>query len=646
MASVFLSYARDDAKKARPIALALEAAGHSVWWDLHVRGGAQFSKVIEEALKAADVVLVLWSADAIESPWVRDEAAAGRDSGRLVPATIDGTEPPLGFRQFQTIDLSRWKGRGRSAELEELKAAVDTFADSKRDPISAKATRSRRALGGPLLFGLGALVIVALAVGLFILRPWSRFGSSITTVTIAASDDTPSSRAAARDLIVKLGALQTSQLGSIRLAGADEKRGDSDLRMEVGVAPGNPANHASLILKDGSRGTILWSRGFEQPSQQLEDLKQQLAFTSATTLECLLDQRSSGTRLSPEAATSYLNACAQLSEFLNSDPTAAVRMLSAVVQQAPGFKRAWAKLLLAERETTGVAFNGGRPPALALSAFRKHIAEAKRLDPRMPEVTLAEASLLEASDLPGALALIEPLASRHSDDPYVLAAYANVLGKVGRLGDQAEAASKAVRLDPLSPSLRNDFISALAYAGAFDAAQRELREAERLWPGTATVQDARFRFHLRYGDPKIARAIFEQQTDSTGGRAIQLFLDARIEPTRANIQAVLDRVRERLANMENPSAGIGFAVQAYAQFAGKEQVLNLLLNWPKTSDLILLSDVYFRPHLRDTRRDPRFMRVAQRIGLIKYWQQSGRWPDFCFEPGMPYDCKAEAAKLK
>src|SRR5215212_5384273 len=117
MASVFLSYDRDDASKARPIATALENAGHSVWWDLHVRGGAQFSKVIEEALKAADAVVVVWSKNSVESAWVRDEAAAGRDSGRLVPVTIDGTEAPLGFRQFQTIDLSRWKGRGRPPQL-------------------------------------------------------------------------------------------------------------------------------------------------------------------------------------------------------------------------------------------------------------------------------------------------------------------------------------------------------------------------------------------------------------------------------------------------------------------------------------------------------------------------------------------------
>ena len=45
------------------------------------------------------------------------------------------------------------------------------------------------------------------------------------------------------------------------------------------------------------------------------------------------------------------------------------------------------------------------------------------------------------------------------------------------------------------------------------------------------------------------------------------------------------------------------------------------------------------------RRDPRFMPLVQRLGLVDYWRSSGHWPDFCSEPGLPYDCKAVAAKL-
>jgi hypothetical protein len=39
------------------------------------------------------------------------------------------------------------------------------------------------------------------------------------------------------------------------------------------------------------------------------------------------------------------------------------------------------------------------------------------------------------------------------------------------------------------------------------------------------------------------------------------------------------------------------------------------------------------------------MQITARAGLVAFWRKTGEWPDFCFEPGLPYDCKKEAAKL-
>jgi hypothetical protein len=55
--------------------------------------------------------------------------------------------------------------------------------------------------------------------------------------------------------------------------------------------------------------------------------------------------------------------------------------------------------------------------------------------------------------------------------------------------------------------------------------------------------------------------------------------------------------------------------------------------------------VFFRVNMREFRNDPRFMPLAARYGLVRYWKKTGRWPDFCLEADLPYDCKAEAAKL-
>ena len=125
MAHIFLSYAREDVDSARELAEAVGRAGHEVWWDQHIQGGSRFSRAIDQALKDAEAVVVLWSERSVDSAWVQDEAAEGRDSGRLVPVLIDGCKPPLGFRQFQSVDLSRWRG-GEGPELQALLGAIES----------------------------------------------------------------------------------------------------------------------------------------------------------------------------------------------------------------------------------------------------------------------------------------------------------------------------------------------------------------------------------------------------------------------------------------------------------------------------------------------------------------------------------------
>ncbi len=124
MARVFLSYAREDTAAAKHLAVGIERAGHSVWWDHHIQGGSRFASEIDRELKNADVVAVLWSKTSVESAWVQDEAAEGRDSGRLVPTIMHGVKPPLGFRQFQSIDFGNWDGGDEPEALSDLVGAI------------------------------------------------------------------------------------------------------------------------------------------------------------------------------------------------------------------------------------------------------------------------------------------------------------------------------------------------------------------------------------------------------------------------------------------------------------------------------------------------------------------------------------------
>jgi tetratricopeptide (TPR) repeat protein len=139
MASVFLSYDHEDASRAAPLAAALEARGHSVWWDRHIHGGAEYNSEIEDAVERSDALVVLWSANSVRSAWVRDEAAEGRDAGKLVPVLIDAVKPPMGFRQYQTIDLTAWTGGKRIAALPYLLQAIEKVAKPAPSPNAAAA---------------------------------------------------------------------------------------------------------------------------------------------------------------------------------------------------------------------------------------------------------------------------------------------------------------------------------------------------------------------------------------------------------------------------------------------------------------------------------------------------------------------------
>src|SRR5215207_8516758 len=113
--NVFISYARSTEKEAVRVADALQASGMEVWRDDQLPAHRAYSDVIEERLRSADAVVVLWSAEAAKSQWVRAEADAAREAGTLVQVTLDGTVPPLPFNQIQCADLKGWSGEPSAA---------------------------------------------------------------------------------------------------------------------------------------------------------------------------------------------------------------------------------------------------------------------------------------------------------------------------------------------------------------------------------------------------------------------------------------------------------------------------------------------------------------------------------------------------
>lgn len=120
MADIFLSYNEKDREAVRRLAETLQSAGWSVWWDRRIPAGLTWRAVLERELKHMRCMVVLWSQHSVASEWVCEEAAEGRQLGRLVPVLIEHVRPPAGFREIQAADLVDWDGSQNFLGLRQL----------------------------------------------------------------------------------------------------------------------------------------------------------------------------------------------------------------------------------------------------------------------------------------------------------------------------------------------------------------------------------------------------------------------------------------------------------------------------------------------------------------------------------------------
>jgi DNA-binding winged helix-turn-helix (wHTH) protein/tetratricopeptide (TPR) repeat protein len=486
-----------------------------------------------------------------------------------------------------------------------------------------------------LVAGAAALLVLAAALGL-----WMRSAEPpVTTVAVTAADGSMLAQELSRSLLTRLGSLHAAKTSAMRLAGPVDQSGKkADLILEVSGLTSGGATEANIVLLSGRDGSLLWSKEFSQPPDKLADLEQQLAFTTGRVLDCALEGRSAqGKQLPQDTFKLYLNGCAILADAYRVDPKRVIPIFSQVVEQAPKFAPGWGKLVLAEAQFVNVEiiFFDRRPNI----PVEQHIAAARKLDPDLPEAFVAEYLTLPISAYDERLRLIERASARHPDNPDILAIRAEFLLLVGRQSEAIDAARRAFELDPLTPGLGNNLIQTLAYAGRTEMAAEELKRAEQRWPGTLTLRDARFRFHLRYGDPREALRIVRTEGISP---EFEEFLVARIDPTPSNIERAVDAVRRR-----GTSSGksINDLAQLLAAFGREDEIYELIMGWKRTDQAGTMSGMLFRPTLRSFRSNSRFIRVADHLGLVAHWRNSGKWPDFCSETDLGYDCRAEAARL-
>jgi tetratricopeptide (TPR) repeat protein len=644
MAKLFLSYSRKDAGRAERFTHWLEGQGHDVWRDEDdIGGGASFSSEIEKALGDCEAVLVLWSAESVKSAWVRDEAGYGRDRGKLIPLSLDGTEPPLGFRQFQSIDLSKWKGRGEPPGAERIRAAIQRVGAAE-PVVPARPPPRQRQLGPLRARAIVIALLVVGAVGVVGVFLWQRSaaaeGITIAVMPSPASPDPATAsdyaNVAAADMAAFLG---THFDRATVIAPADAARRSSGYRVLISATAHGKGADASVTLSDFDGRTIIWSKSWSVPDTSTVDLRDDVSRFASNAALCLTDAEGGSRRLSQPALGVYMGGCAGSANSDWSDGQV-LAAFERVVKLAPDFPPGWASLsvaraLFAEGQKDGPP----APYAAAVQSARQAIAEARRLNPRSGLPYVAE--YVMADDPFRALEALEKGAKVDPDNAAVQMNRADALLGVGRMSDSVQSAQRAVDLNPLSPLARSHYILALAYAGEISKAKADILDARKKWPNDPQIDWAEFGFQYRYGDPRIADQLLPRVIDASDANLVpaRKLIAAREDPTPAKVNDALGTFRTRL--MGNPRLE-NIVLLALGTFGRTEEAYQMLSD-PKFQPY-LTTDILFRPEFAAVRADPRFMDIAARTRLVHYWKSTGHWPDFCTTEQLKYDCKTEAAK--
>lgn len=187
MADIFISYARADRDRIEKLAAALEAEGYSVWWDRELTGGEEFATEIERELEIAGLVIAAWSKESANSHWVRDEATAAREQGKLVPIQLDAELPPIGFRQVHAVSFAHSSFSRESSAFEGLLRAIGKYLGEREAAVEpSKKPGSRRR---EIAVAAAGVVAIGLLITLFILRQPDPEPVAISDDLIAAAID-------------------------------------------------------------------------------------------------------------------------------------------------------------------------------------------------------------------------------------------------------------------------------------------------------------------------------------------------------------------------------------------------------------------------------------------------------------------------
>jgi tetratricopeptide (TPR) repeat protein len=649
MADIFISYAREDAAAAGRLAAALQDAGYSSWWDKNLTSGSRYLKETEAELKASKVVLVVWSKDSVDSHWVADEAAVGRDENRLAAVTFDASMPPLGFRQFQVTDFSGWKGAADEPPFQNLLGGLSRLSPPSREAAARPKAAGRVTLPRPMVLGGIALAAVALlAIAAFTLmgapggagKPASQriafFGFTagsddqlVREIAAAATDETFQAL-----LALRLEAASRADTQGVELAQQRTKADELDATYALGGETRAAGDVISIRmhLEDVASRTTLWEQTVSGSAAEKASLPVLAAGAATGVARCMAAARPSLPRQDGELLAELAAACAtpfidyvdapvRWRALAKQAPESAVVLASlsnSLIYHANHSRLTDAELREVWKETTAIAQR-----ALAIEP-----------DNGIARTVLAYNAIFEGKPIAEAGALMDAAFKDSPDDWRRGETGSNrteFLKGVGRSSDALAAAQAAIDRNPLSPTPYMQLAEVLLHVGRGPEAGRVFAQLNTRWPDA--WWELRASFAVRFGINDLGEVL------ATAPPAISEESKAcwrQLAKAYAASNAGARRAGADVAVQCGSDGRIGADVATVMRLRLLNDFEGLLARYgagldhsrPSTRFLFNAGELFGKSE-RAFRADPQFLPLMKKSGLYQYWLDTNTHPDVC-----------------
>lgn len=653
MADVFISYAREDADAAGRLAAALQESGYSSWWDRNLTSGSRYLKETEAELKASKVVLVIWSKASVESHWVADEAAVGRDENRLLAATFDGSMPPLGFRQFQVTDFSHWKGAANEAPFQNLIGGLSRLASRSGEVAPRPEAPSRGKLPKPVVLGGLALATIALlAIAAFtLMRPADGIAGNAASQRIAFFGFTAAN---ANPLVADIAASATNEtfqaLLALRLEAASRtdtqgvepaqqraKAGELGaayaLGGEVRASSGEVSIH--MHLEDVATRTTLWERTVSGGVAEKVSLPVLAAGAATEVTRCMAGARPTLPRqdgnllsqLATACATpfiAYLDAPARWRALATQAPNSAI--IQANLANSLIYHANHSSLTAAERSDVWKEATAAAQRALAIEP-----------DNGIARTVLAYNAVFEGRPLAEAGALMDAAVRDAPEDwrrGEMGANRTEFLKGVGRNTENLAAAQAAMSRDPLSPTPYIQLAEGLVFVGRGPEAGRVFEQLNARWPDAWWAMWPTYAVRDRISDIDAVLAAappgISEESKACWRQLAKAYASTSPAVRRAGADTAAQcgadgRIAANTADFLRVHllGDVGDVLAWYATLLNRSR--------PSTGFLYAGGGLLDRNE-RALRADPGFLPLMKESGLYQYWLDTGTHPDVC---GLP-----------